>query len=111
MMDTKIEDSFEDRKSSYLFGLAAWVYWLYHFFSPKSASRLLPGAKPIWIAVIFILVFILQIFVWVYFKHFQKKWYLNIRSFIFFFCEMGILTFTLAFILWPVFLTFKSKLI
>ena len=110
-MVTRIEDSFEDRKSTYLFGLCVWVYWIYHFLSPKNSFRVLPPARPVWIACLFAGVFILQMCVWVYFKHFQGKWYSKFHSYLFFLCELGILTFALAFVLWPVFLTFKSKLI
>lgn len=110
-MRTNIESSFEDRKSTYIFGIIAWVYWFYHFLAPKSAGRLLPGAHFAWIIGLFAVCVSLQIFVWIYFKHFQEKWYFKPRTYLFFACELGILTFTLAFILWPVFMAFKSKLI
>lgn len=110
-MKTNIESSFEDRKSTYLFGILAWIYWLYHFFSPAASTRVLPKANFFWTAGLFTVCLSLQIFVWIYFKHFQEKWYFKPRSYFFFACELGILSFTLAFMLWPVFMAFKSKLI
>ena len=110
-MPTRIEDSFEDRKNTHIFGAIAWVYWIYHFVSARGAFKLLPPAKPAWIAGLFAVTISFQIFVWVYFKHFEEKWYFKPRSFLFFISELGLLTFTLAILLWPVFLTFKSKLV
>lgn len=110
-MLNNIEDSFEDKTTAYLFGLGAWAYWFYHFFTPRLAFKILPGVNAFLMACFFALVTGFQIFVWIYFKHFQKKWYFNPRAYLYFASELGILTFTLAFVLWPVFLIFKSKLI
>ncbi len=110
-MPTPIEDSFENRKNTYIFGLAVWSYWIYHLAASRQAFKILPPVRPVWIAGLFGVVFLAQIFSWVYFKHFHGKWYLKIQSYLFFLLELGILAFTLSFVLWPVFLAFKSKLI
>lgn len=108
---TKIEDSFEDRSATILLGLASWAYLFYHFTAEKSAVRVLPVMKPMGYGILFSLMLGLQVFVWIYFRHFGEKWYLKFRIYFYFFVELGVLLFSIGMAFWPFFLLFRSKLI
>lgn len=110
MRNSNLESSFEDKRSTYLWGVGAWVYWFYHWAAGESSTKVLPGLSMGTTCYLFAAALAFQVFVWIYFKHFQRQWYLKPKTYVFFICEFGILTFTFAFLMWPVFLMFKSKL-
>ncbi len=113
MKKEKIEDFFEDRKSTIFLGASALGYFFYHFTAVKGAMRLAPPMKPMGYAVLFAIIAIIQAVVWRHLKRADEKtkWARFPLSLFYFLCEFGLIAFSLSLAFWPIFLMFRSKLI
>lgn len=113
MKKEKIEDFFEDRRSTIFLGAAGLAYFVYHFTAAKTAFRLAPPMKPTGYAVLFVFVSLAQSIVWRYLKRADEKtkWARFPLSLFYFLCEFGLIAFSLSLAFWPIFLMFRSKLI
>ena len=98
-----IFQSFEDRKTTLVIGFFCLAYFLISYI-PESGgwvARILPP----WPLDIFLVlasaVLLSQSLAWKVFRHFEAKWYRSGAAWALFFCEYGLLLFTLTFFSWP----------
>ena len=104
--EKRIKESFENKPFVFIVGLLCGLYFVCHFTGVLEggfAAKILPPFKDIVYYCFGAVVFVVQILAWKRFRHFEGKWYRDLKVFIYFLSEFFLLTFTVAFLSWPVY--------
>lgn len=98
-------ESFEDRKMAILVGFLCLVYFFVSYLPDfGGVAKILPSWPLPLFGIIALITLIGQAIVWKLFRHFEVKWYRYTAGWILFFCEFGLILFTVTFATWPAYL-------
>ncbi len=104
--EKRIKESFENKPFIFIVGLLCGLYFILHLAGVLEggfAAKILPPYEDLVYYCFGGIVFVAQVIIWKLFRHFEGKWYRDPKVFLFFLSEFFLITFTIAFISWPVY--------